>query len=126
MWIGINRQHQCVLSHNASAAMRHAATIEWRDARCVTQLTVGVLLLKSAILTSLRLHTISSTLSSNSNNPAISKSKFVIISLEFESYLRLFMMSGGHCSWNTIGVYSLFLPMITPPIPDDDASQMPT
>ena len=106
--------------------MSHAATVEWRDARRVTQLTVSVLLLKSATFASFRLHTMSSMTSRSSNSPTISRSEFVAIPLGFDTDLTLFVMSSGHCSQKTIGVHSLFLPKITPPIPNDDASQMPT
>ncbi len=123
-------------------------TIEWRDTRRVTQLTVGVMSLKSATFASFRWHTTSSMMSRSSNSPAISRSEFVTIPLGFDADLTLAVMSGGHysqktplgfdadlsldvmsgghCSRNTIGVHSLFLPTITLPTPNKEASQMPT
>ena len=128
--------------------MSCVATVELCDARWMTQVTVGMLLLKSAKFASFRLHTTSSMMSRSSNSPAISRSEFVTIPLGFDADLTLAVMSGGHysqktplgfdadlsldvmsgghCSRNTIGVHSLFLPTITLPTPNKEASQMPT
>ncbi len=60
MCCGISRQQHSFLRQRASAATKFTVTIEWHDARQVTQLMVGVLLLNRAMFASVKLHTISS------------------------------------------------------------------
>ena len=70
--------------------------MECCDARQVTQLTVGVLLLNRAMFASVKVHTISSMTRNMINNPAILRSEFVIVPFKLLSDLMLSVMSFGH------------------------------
>jgi hypothetical protein len=125
MCCGVSGQQRNRFRRSASAAIKFAATMEWRDASRVTQLTVGVLSLNSAIFFSFKSIIISSMTKNTNSSPAISKSEFVIVPRGLLSDLTLSVISLGHCSRTTVGGHSLFSPTITPPNPKDDASQMP-
>ncbi len=122
---GVSGQHRCVLSRRVRAAIRFAATIECRDDKHVTQLTVGVLLLNNVIICSRKSHTISSMTRSTRSSPAISKSEFVIVPFGLLSDFTFLVMSSGHCKRTTMEGHSLFSPSMTPLNPNDDASHIP-
>ncbi len=93
--------------------MSCVATVELCDARWMTQVTVGMLLLKSAKFASFRLHTTSSMMSRSSNSPAISRSEFVIIPLRFDADLTLDVVSMYVDTLSNIGPHSSPHPSIT-------------
>ncbi len=126
MCCGVSRQQHSFFRRSASAAAKFAATMECHDASRVTQLTVGMLLLNSAIFFSLKSHITSSMTKNTISSPAISRSEFVIVPFGLLSDSTFSVISLGHCSRTTVGGHSLFSPTITPPKPKDDASQMPT
>ena len=126
MCCGVSGQQRSFFRQSASAATKFAVTMECRDASRVTQLTVGVLSLNSAIFFSFNSHINSSMTKNTNSSPAISRSEFVIVPFGLLSDFTFSVISLGHCSRTTVGGHSLFSPTITPPKPKDDASQMPT
>ena len=105
--------------------MSGSATRLERHAICSTQLTVGLLSLNSAMRFSVRGPHTCSIMSHNSTRPASSRSEFVIFPFGFASDVILAVMSGGHCSLNTVGRHSDSSPMMTPPTPWLEASTTP-
>ena len=126
MCYGISGQQRSFFRRSASAATKFATTMECRDASRVTQLTVGVLSLNSAIFFSFNLHITSSMTKNTNSSPAISRSEFVIVPFGLLADFTFLVISLGHCSRTTVGGHLLFSPTITPPKPKDDALQMPT
>ncbi len=103
-----------------------SATRLERHAICSTQLTVGLLLLKSEVGFSVRGLPTCSIMSHSSTRLASLRSEFVIVPCGLASDFTLAVMSGGHdCSLNTVGRHSDKSPMMTPPTPWLDASTTP-
>jgi hypothetical protein len=96
MCCGLSGQQCSFLRQRASAATKFATTMECRDARQVTQLTVGVLSLNRAMFASVKSHIISSMTRNMINNLIISRSEFVIIPFGLLLDLMLSVMSFGH------------------------------
>ena len=125
MWSVVIGQTFWMLNRSARTQISCSATRLERHAICSTQLTVGLLSLKSAMRFSVRIpHTCSIT-SHRSTRPASSRSKFVIVPFGLASDFTLAVMSGGHCSLKTVGRHSDSSPMMTPPAPWLDASTTP-
>jgi len=102
-----------------------SATRLERHAIRSTQLTVGLLSLNSVMRFSVRGSHTCSIMSHSSTRPASSRSKFVIVPFGLVSDFTLVVMSGGHCSLNTVGRHSNSSPMMMPPTPWLDASTTP-
>jgi hypothetical protein len=66
-----------------------------------------------------------SIMSHSSTRPASSRSEFVIVPFGLALDFTLAVMSGGHCSLNTVGRHSDSSAMMTPPTPWLDASTTP-
>lgn len=86
---------------------------------------MGELLLNNAICASASDRQTPSIATHNSMSPAISTSEFVMVPCGFDSDTIAFVISGGHCTQNTVGGTATFSPMIMPPAPNGDASVMP-
>jgi hypothetical protein len=86
---------------------------------------VGLLSIKSAMRLSVRGPHACSIMSHSSTRPASSRSEFVIVPFGLASDFTLAVMSGGHCSLNTVGRHYYSSPMMTLPTPWLDASTTP-
>ena len=113
----LNRRTRTWISCSATRLERHAI-------HC-TQLTAGLLSLNKAIRFSARRPHTCSIISHSRTRPASSRSEFVIAPFGLASEITLLVMSGGHCSLNTVGGHSDSSPMMTPPTPWLDASTTP-
>lgn len=126
MWRVVSGQLFCAFIRNASTRSSCSAIRLDRQAIRCTQLTVGLLSLNSATLFSTRHEQTCSIISHKSRRPASSRSELVIFPLLFLSDMTDAVTSGGHWRRNTVGGHSESSPIITPPAPKLDASQMPT
>ena len=125
MWSVVIGQTFWMLNRSARTRISCSATRLERHAIRSTQLTVGLLSLKSAMRFSVRIPHTCSIMSHRSTRPASSRSEFVIVPFGLASDFTLAVMSGGHCSLNTVGRHSDSSPMMTPPTPWLDASTTP-
>ena len=114
-----------ILKRRVRTRMSCSATRLEQHAIRSTQLTVGLLLLKSTMRFSVRGPHTCSIMSHSSTRPASLRSEFVIVPFGLASDFTLVVMSGGHCSLNTIGRHSDSSPMMMPPTPWLDASTTP-
>ena len=87
----------------ASARINFPATVERLEVSFVAQDTVGVLSEKIAIVLC-RSDPRHSRMSHASNSPPISRSEFVREPLGFVTDVSWFLISGGHCNRQTVGV----------------------
>jgi hypothetical protein len=126
MWNIVIGQTFCKLKCSARIRISCSATRLERDAIHCTQLTVGLLLLKSANRFSAREPHTCSIISQRMTRPVSSRSEFVIMPLGFLSEITLAVISGGHCGRNTIGGHFNSSLMMTPPTPWHEASTIPT
>jgi hypothetical protein len=115
-----------MLNLNARTRMSCSAMRLERDAIRYTQLTVGLLLLKSATCFSVRGSQTCSIMSHRMTSPASSRSELVIVPPGFASNTTLAVMSGGHWRRNTVGGHSDSSPKMMLPTPWLDASTTPT
>ncbi len=122
----VRGQLHCALMRKARTWMSCLAIRLDRHAIRWTQLTVGLLLLKSATLFSVSDEHTCSIMSHKRRRLAISKSEFVRLPPLFLSDTTDSVMFGGHWSRNNVGRHSDSLPMMTPPTPKLDASHTPT
>jgi hypothetical protein len=106
--------------------MSFAATTELFEASRLTHPTDGELSQYIATFRWLREGTTFSMTSHNRTIPAISKSEFVIVPVGFWALTRLDRMLSGHSIRKIVGMQGWSSPMITPPTPWLEASQMPT
>ena len=113
----LKRRVRTLISCSATRLERHAIRS--------TQLTVGLLSLKRAMRFSVRGSHTCSIVSHSSTRPASSRSEFVIVPFGLASDFTLAVMSGGHCSLNTVGRHSDSSPMMMPPTLWLDASTTP-
>ncbi len=122
---GISRQHLFALSQSASACIKWAVIIDWREARRSTHPIVGELLLKCTthFFTS-GLQTCS-IMTNSISNPAIFKSEFVMVPAGFDCDTIALVTLSGHTNQKTVGVHFKSSPMIIPPMPWLDASLNP-
>ncbi len=97
-----------------------------QDAICCTQLTVGLLLLNSAMRFSLRGPQTCSIMSQRMTSPASSRSELVIVPFGLATNTTFAVMSGGYWVRNTVGGHSDSSLNITPPTPWLDVSTTPT
>jgi hypothetical protein len=116
----------CALMCKARTRMSCSAIRLDQHAIRWTQLTVGLLSLKSATPFSVSNEHTCSIMSHKRRRPAISKSEFVRLPPLFLSNTTDSVMSSGHCSRNTVGRHSDSSPMMTPPEPKLDALHIPT
>ena len=120
MWRGVIGHVPFSFSWRASAQIRCAETSDPRVARRRTHPTVGELLLNRATRFSRRSPQTDSITSHKNSSPAISRSELVIF---FARYCAL--TSCDHSHRKTVGTQASFLPMMTPPMPWEDASHTP-
>ncbi len=109
----INGHVLFVLSCRASACTECSATRDFWEARCKTQATVGMLLLKSTTHFSAKTQHTPSITSHSSNMPAISRSELVMLPVGFPNDLISFRISSGHSHRNTVGMHSESSPRTT-------------
>ena len=114
----LNLRARTRISCSATRLDRHAM-------RC-TQLTLGLLLLNSAIRFSARGLQTCSIISHKMTSPATFRSEFVIVPQGFESDTTFYAMSGGHCTRNTVGGHSNNSSVMIPPALWLEASTTPT
>ena len=112
--------------HSARAHTSCIATFECFAASRCTQWTVGELSLNNATCASSTVGHTSSMTSQRRRRPAISRSKFVMRPVGFDSDTMSLVMSAGHWNQNTVGGTALFSPTTHPPTPYPDASVIPT
>ena len=113
------------LSRSARSWRSSPATVDCLDARQETQLTVGVLLLKSATCFSFRGgHTFSMT-SHNMRISAISRSELVMVPDGFSLVWRDALISFSHWYKKNMGGHDEFSPNTTSPTPWPDTSYTP-
>ena len=126
IWSGVRGEARVTCRRSASARSSCIAIGDFFEAIRSTHDTVGVLSLYKATWHPSRSGHIASIASHRSKSPAISRSLFVRVPVGLASEITAAVMSGGHCTLNTVSGTFLFSPIMTPPAPKDDASVIPT
>jgi hypothetical protein len=115
-----------MLNYNARTQMSCSGMRLESNAICCTQLTVGLLLLKSTNRFSVRGPQTCSIMSHRMTSSASSRSELVIIPPGFASNTTLAVMADGHWRRNTVGGHLDSSPKMIQPMPWLDASTTPT
>ena len=125
MCSGVNGDASLTFIRSASAMSKSAATLEDLVAILVTHEIDGELSLNSATCLCRKHGAIASSTSQHNNNPASSKSEFVMGPFGFSIVQTSACTSGGHSSRKTVGMHLSISPNATPPVPSCAASMMP-
>jgi hypothetical protein len=113
--MGVSGHARCILRRIARACMRCSATIDCFDARRVAQSIDGELLQNNVIGLSWSGPHTPSIDSHNISRPAILRSEFETVPIQFCNDLIFAWISSCHCHLNTVGVQADSSPKTPPP-----------
>jgi hypothetical protein len=117
MCMGVSGHACYILRCIARGCTRCLATIDPFDARRVAQPINRELLQNNVIRFSWSGPHIPSIASHNISRPAISRSEFEMVPIQYCDVLMFAWIFSGHCHLNTVGVRTDSSPKTTPPMP---------